>query len=64
MDYYRLRDQKVIKDLNLDDLIRMAGEGIIATDDMVRLDGQEHYVSVLQVEQLKHALEAPTDRSD
>ncbi len=64
MDYYRLRDQKVIKDLNLDDLVRMAGEGIIATDDMVRLDGQEHYVSVLQVEQLKHALEAPTDRPD
>ena len=64
MDYYRLRDQKVFKDLNLDDLVRMVNEGSMASDDLVRLDGQEHYVPVLQVERLKRALEAPTDVPD
>ena len=31
----------------------------MATDDMVRFDGQEHFVPVLEVDQLKGILQSP-----
>ncbi|MDG2207876.1 MAG: biopolymer transporter ExbD [Pirellulales bacterium] len=64
MDYYRVQEQKVVKDLTLETLIKMAADGQISSDDMVRLDGQEHFVPVTKIEELKRALESSSHGPD
>lgn len=59
MDYYRAKTQEVIENIDIQSLVALAREGKVATEDMVRREGNEYFESIETVPEVIEIL-SPT----